>query len=140
MMKGYVVWGLAIGLLILIVIIGRSATRGMRSAAGVSKEIDLSSLGTLIEPYGTCSARIGEVSFSNCIVVDRHRNGYLLRVWRIFGGGSRVILWDDIVSTTHQHNAFSKSTALELKDGESVRFYGYVAKRIWNDRQRHQAV
>ena len=106
-------------------------TRTLMSLAGFSKDIDFESLGALVKPYGTGSVRIGLISFNNCVVVDRYEAGYLLRLWKIVGGGKRVILFSQITTIVERpYLLFMTSRVFELTKGKRMRFYGSVAKKI----------
>ena len=103
--------------------------------AGFVANSDFSSLGEFRESYGTGSLQIGMISFSNCLTVDRYEHGYLIQLWKILGGGERAILFSDVVSTTVGHYLrFMDSTTLGLDNGDELRFFGKVARKIVEDR------
>ena len=110
--------------------------RTLGSLAGLSKDADLSPLGEFVESYGIGSVRIGLINYNNCMNVDRYQNGYLLGVWKIFGGGKRVILFNDIVSVTERsYFLFMRQLVMELTSGKRIRFYGKFARTIGEDQR-----
>lgn len=98
--------------------------------AGMSRKVDLIPLGEKLGELGTGSARIRGMNFSNCLIVDRYENGYLLRLWKIFGGGKMVIPDDEIVDISERSAIIGRSVVMELRDGRSIRFFGHLADRF----------
>ncbi|MGE3800673.1 MAG: hypothetical protein AB7H80_06600 [Candidatus Kapaibacterium sp.] len=111
-------------------------TRTLMSLAGLSKEVDVEPLGEFVQSYGVGSMRIGLISFNNCVVFEEYQSGYLFRLWKIVGGGKRVVLFSDIASLSERpYLLFMKSRVLELTNGKRIRVYGSVAKRIEREGQ-----
>jgi len=105
-------------------------TRLLMKIAGLSRAVDLSSLGPLVESYGTGSAVINGVSFRNCMVVERYQRGYLLRQWRIFGGGMRALPLVDIESIVREPYFFFDSVVIRLRQGRPIRLYGRLVEKF----------
>lgn len=124
---------------VLLVIIFTAISAGMwfgvsklvMAVAGMTKQPDISGLGKLVENYGIGSIRIKGININNCLYVYRYERGYLIQLWKIFGGGKRVILDSDIRSVSERPKVLMfRSSLVVLKDGSSIRFSGQVAKRI----------
>lgn len=105
-------------------------TRMIMKIAGLSRNVDVAPLGDMVGSVGTGSARIRFINLSNCLTVDRYEHGYLLRVWKLVGGGKKVILDSDIKSVSDTSALFVKSVLMELSNGQSIRFFGHLGKKI----------
>lgn len=98
--------------------------------AGLSRGVNPSSLGSLVESYGSGSARINGINFSGCMIVERYQRGYLLRLWWIFGGGMRVVPSVDIESISQERYFFRDSVVIKLRKGSQIRLYGQFVKKF----------
>ena len=105
-------------------------TRMIMKIAGLSQNVDVTPLGEMVESIGTGSARIRFINLSKCLTVDRYEHGYLLRVWKLAGGGKKVILDNDIVSVSDTSVFFMKAVLMKLSNGQSIRFFGPLGKKM----------
>ena len=121
---------IVIAFLIIFPLMWFAVVRLIMAIAGMSRRVDIGLLGEKLGELGTGSARIRGMNFSNCLMVDRYENGYLLRLWKIFGGGQKVILDDDIVEISEGSAVISRSITVALRDGRSIRFFGHLGEMI----------
>ena len=68
----------------------------LASLGGFSRHIKSYDLGVLQTSHNMVSAKIGLLNISNCLRVDLYQQGMVLKLWKIIGGGSRIIRFADI--------------------------------------------
>ncbi len=77
-----------------------------------------------IERVNFGSGRFRGIGFNNCIHVCRLDDGYLLRISRIFLGGSRFIADGEIVSAATRKSFFGHMQLIITLKDETMVFYG----------------
>lgn len=105
-------------------------TRLLMKIAGMQRNVDTSVLGARVKSFGTGSARIRGINFSNALIVDRHEHGYFMRVWKILGGGQMAVPDSEIVSVSRSRTFFVMSTLMTLRNGRSIRFFGRLGRSV----------
>ncbi len=108
-------------------------TRLVMALAGLSRNVDASSLGEFVAFRGTGSARIGGMNFSGVLTLDRYENGYLFSLPWIFGSGKLVLLDDEIKTVSSPGGSFARSSVIERTDGRGIRLFGQLADTVAHD-------
>jgi hypothetical protein len=77
-----------------------------------------------------CGARIHDVAFSGCLHIDRLEGGFLLRISRIFLGGSRFVSDADLAGYSRTTSWFGGERITVTIGADQVVLFGKAARFV----------